>query len=68
MASGESPYLVLPGSSAFSEFRLQRLARDIGAKSVRAVWMHYVNPLQELDSKELKTLEQLLHYGEYPEG
>lgn len=68
MASGESPYLILPGSSAFSEFRLQRLARDIGAKSVRAVWMHYVNPLQELDSKELKTLEQLLHYGEYPDG
>jgi phosphoribosylformylglycinamidine synthase len=65
MASGESPYLVLPGSSAFSDFRLGRIARDIGAKDVRAVWVHYVNPLKELDSNELKTLEQILHYGEY---
>ncbi|KAF2646610.1 phosphoribosylformylglycinamidine synthase [Massarina eburnea CBS 473.64] len=67
MVSGESPYLVLPGSAAFSDFRLKRLAQAIGAKEVRAVWVHYVNPTQELDSQELKTLEQILHYGEYPD-
>ncbi|KAJ4293434.1 phosphoribosylformylglycinamidine synthase [Kalmusia sp. IMI 367209] len=68
MATEESPYLVLPGSSAFSDFRLKRLAQAIGAKEVRALWVHYVNPLKELDEKELKTLEQILHYGEYPDS
>lgn len=66
MASGESPYLILPGSLAFSDFRLKRLAQAIGANEVRAIWVHYVNPLKELDGGELKTLEQILHYGEYP--
>lgn len=67
MASEESPYLVLPGSLAFSDFRLTRLAQAIGAKEVRALWVHYVNPTKELSAEELKTLEQILHYGEYPE-
>ncbi|KAJ4346774.1 phosphoribosylformylglycinamidine synthase [Didymosphaeria variabile] len=66
MASEESPYLVLPGSLAFSDFRLKRLAQAIGAKEVRALWVHYVNPTKELSGEELKTLEQILHYGEYP--
>ncbi|KAL1597040.1 phosphoribosylformylglycinamidine synthase [Paraconiothyrium brasiliense] len=68
MASEESPYLVLPGSLAFSDFRLKRLAQAIGAKEVRALWVHYVNPTKELSGEELKTLEQILHYGEYPES
>ncbi|KAF1969385.1 phosphoribosylformylglycinamidine synthase [Bimuria novae-zelandiae CBS 107.79] len=67
MASKESPYLVLPGSLAFSDFRLKRLAQAIGAKEVRALWVHYVNPSKELSEDELKTLEQILHYGQYPE-
>lgn len=67
MASEESPYLVLPGSLAFSDFRLKRLAQAVGAKEVRALWVHYVNPTKELSEEELKTLEQILHYGEYPE-
>jgi phosphoribosylformylglycinamidine synthase len=66
MASDRSPYLVLPGSLAFSDFRLKRIAQAIGAKEVSAVWVHYVNPLKELDNNELNTLNQILHYGEYP--
>ncbi|KAF2246141.1 phosphoribosylformylglycinamidine synthase [Trematosphaeria pertusa] len=67
MASAESPYLILPGSLAFCDFRLKRLAQAIGAKEVRALWVHFVNPLKELDGNELNTLEQILHYGEYPD-
>ncbi|KAF2125328.1 phosphoribosylformylglycinamidine synthase-like protein [Dothidotthia symphoricarpi CBS 119687] len=66
MAPTEDAYLLLPGSSAHSDFRLQRLAHDIGAKEVRAVWVHFVNPLKELSDEELKTLQQILHYGEDP--
>ncbi|KAF1996460.1 phosphoribosylformylglycinamidine synthase [Amniculicola lignicola CBS 123094] len=68
MTSSGIPYLILPGSLAFSDFRLKRLAAAIGAKEVRAVWTHYVNPLKELDGHEHKTLEQILHYGEYPDS
>lgn len=64
MAPSADPYLILPGASAFSDFRFRRLARDIGATEVRALWLHFVNPLKELDERELKTLEQILHYGE----
>jgi phosphoribosylformylglycinamidine synthase len=67
MVSTEGPYLTIPGSSAFSEFRLQRLAQAIGAKEVRSRWLHFVNPLKELNEEELKTLEIILHYGEFPE-
>ncbi|CBY01688.1 hypothetical protein IAQ61_010075 [Plenodomus lingam] len=66
MASRAGPYLMLPGSSAHSDFRLQRLAQQIGAIQVRSAWLHFVNPLKELDDEDLKTLKQLLHYGEYP--
>jgi phosphoribosylformylglycinamidine synthase len=66
MASNEDPYLILPGSSAYSDFRLQRLAQAIGAKEVRSLWVHFVNPLKQLSDDELKTLQQILHYGEYP--
>ncbi|KAF2269496.1 phosphoribosylformylglycinamidine synthase [Lojkania enalia] len=66
MASSEDPYLVLPGSLAYSDFRLKRLAQSIGATQVSAIWVHFVNPLKELDDNELITLKQLLHYGEGP--
>ncbi|KAF2743550.1 phosphoribosylformylglycinamidine synthase [Sporormia fimetaria CBS 119925] len=65
-APGDGSYLVLPGSSAFSDFRLKSLARAIGATEVRAIWLHFVNPLKELNQRESKILEQILHYGEAP--
>ena len=67
MASTEDPYLILPGSSAHSDFRLQRLAQEIGAKEARSIWVHFVNPVRELSVDELKTLQQILHYGDFPD-
>lgn len=55
--------MALPGSSAFSDFRTARIASAIGATEVRAVWMHYVNPKQELQDDQRNVLEQLLKYG-----
>ncbi|KAF2192086.1 phosphoribosylformylglycinamidine synthase [Zopfia rhizophila CBS 207.26] len=66
MASSGDPYLILPGSLAFSDFRLKRLATAIGATEVRAIWVHFVNPLKELREEELRILGQLLHYGDTP--
>ena len=66
MTSLEEPYLVLPGSNAFSDFRLARLAQGIGAKEVHGVWVHYVNPRRNVDEDEISILKQLLSYGEDP--
>ncbi|KAF2497231.1 phosphoribosylformylglycinamidine synthase [Lophium mytilinum] len=66
MATSQGPYLLIPGSAAFSDFRLTRLAQAIGAVEVRAVWVHFVNPNIDLDDQELSTLEQLLQYGDSP--
>jgi phosphoribosylformylglycinamidine synthase len=68
MASSGSPYLILPGSLAFSDFRLKPLALAIGAREVRALWLHFVNPLKELDERELETLKQILDYGTTPDS
>lgn len=62
----EEPYLVLPGSNVLSDFRLVRLAKELGATEVRSVWVHYVNPFKELDEHEINVLQQLLSYGEDP--
>lgn len=67
MAATAEPYLILPGSLAHSDFRLQRLAQQIGAREVRSLWVHFVHPLRELSAEELNTLQQILHYGEYPD-
>ncbi|GME36677.1 Phosphoribosylformylglycinamidine synthase [Neofusicoccum parvum] len=66
MAATQDPYLVIPGSSAFSDFRCAKLARELGAEEVRAIWIHFVNPTGELESDQLKALEQLLFYGDVP--
>ncbi|KAF2140147.1 uncharacterized protein K452DRAFT_288918 [Aplosporella prunicola CBS 121167] len=66
MAATQDPFLVIPGSSAFSDFRCAKLAKELGAESVRAIWIHFVNPYAELDSTQLRVLEQLLHYGDTP--
>ncbi|OCK79738.1 phosphoribosylformylglycinamidine synthase [Lepidopterella palustris CBS 459.81] len=66
MAASEDPYLVIPGSSAFSDFRLAALAQGIGAIDVRAIWVHFVNPHRKLEEEEFSILRQLLHYGDIP--
>jgi phosphoribosylformylglycinamidine synthase len=66
MATTNGPYLVLSGSNAFSSFRLSRLATQLNASSVRALWVHYVNPINELTANELVKLGELCSYGEEP--
>jgi phosphoribosylformylglycinamidine synthase len=61
-------YLVFPGSNAHSDFRLARLAKELGALEVRAVWVHYINPQRELSGEELGVLQRLLDYGEPIDG
>ena len=54
--------LAIPGSSAFSDFRSQAIASNIGAADVRARWIHYVSLESQLGKEELEVLEQLLTY------
>ncbi|KAF2402895.1 phosphoribosylformylglycinamidine synthase-like protein [Trichodelitschia bisporula] len=68
MAFAEEPRcFALAGANAFSDFRLTRLAKEIGALEVRALWVHYVHPQRHLNNQELQVLEQLLQYGEPPD-
>ncbi|KAK4992163.1 phosphoribosylformylglycinamidine synthase [Elasticomyces elasticus] len=66
MTTAQSHYLALPGSSAFSDFRLTRKAKAVGATDIRAIWMHYVNPYNSLDQSELRKLNTILEYGSKP--
>lgn len=68
MQEPQYAYRVFPGSSAFSDFRLRRLAGAIGAKHVEAIWVHYVASYGELVAEQISTLDQLLEYGSYPES
>jgi phosphoribosylformylglycinamidine synthase len=68
MASESEQYLVLPGSNAYSDFRLVPLAKELGALEVRAVYVHYINPKRQLSEEELLVLQRLLDYGEPPSG
>lgn len=62
----EPAYIVKPGSSAYSDFRLARLARELGALEVRAIWVHFLNPKKELMEEEQKSIDQLLDYDDKP--
>lgn len=68
MASSEGTTRAFAGSAAFSNFRLQRLAKDIGAKDLQAIWVHYVNSHQPLRDEDVRILDQLLEYGSYPDS
>jgi phosphoribosylformylglycinamidine synthase len=64
MAAEEPDVVIIPGSSAFSDFRGQALAASIGAKDVQGQWYHYVSLLSELDDANYKILQQLVTYGD----
>ncbi|KAI7279943.1 phosphoribosylformylglycinamidine synthase-like protein [Hortaea werneckii] len=68
MSQPQPAYRAFPGSSAFSDFRLKRIASAIGAKDLQAIWVHYVASHQELTADEVSVLDQLLEYGFYPEA
>ncbi|RMG51666.1 MAG: phosphoribosylformylglycinamidine synthase [Gammaproteobacteria bacterium] len=61
--------LILPGSPALSDFRLQRLrdqVREIvpGLRGLEARFVHFVHSELALDTDQMATLERLLDYGE----
>lgn len=64
MAAEDPDVVVIPGSSAFSEFRSQALAANIGAKDVRGQWYHYVSLFSDINDADHKTLQQLVTYGD----
>ncbi|KAI9685117.1 MAG: hypothetical protein M1822_004704 [Bathelium mastoideum] len=69
MAEQSEEYLLLPGSLAYSRFRLNHLAKSIGAQDVQAIWVHYIKPqfsVEDIGGDAIKILEQLLQYGDYP--
>ncbi|OQO15252.1 hypothetical protein B0A48_00635 [Cryoendolithus antarcticus] len=55
------------GSTAFSQFRKDRLAIAIGARRLQATWVHYVASYKQLLTEQISVLEQLLEYGSYPD-
>ncbi|KAK3698061.1 phosphoribosylformylglycinamidine synthase [Vermiconidia calcicola] len=61
-------YRAFPGSAAYSDFRLKRLAKAVGANDLQAIWVHYVASYQELLTTQISILDQLLEYGSYPES
>jgi phosphoribosylformylglycinamidine synthase len=65
MAS-DQPYLVLPGSNAYSNFRLARLAKLLGASTVKALFLHYIIPTGSVSEDHLRQLKFLLEYGDPP--
>jgi phosphoribosylformylglycinamidine synthase len=67
MANPRDAFRRFPGSSAFSDFRLRRLAKEIGANELQAIWVHYVASYRELLAEQISTLDHLLEYGSYPD-
>lgn len=67
MQNPQGAYRAFPGSSAFSDFRLQRLQAAIGATDLQSIWVHYVSSKQQLLDEQISTLDQLLEYGSYPD-
>lgn len=61
-------YLALPGTSALSKFRRDRLMSQLGAKDLQAIWVHYVVLYRQLTKEEHQIVEQLLEYDSYPEN
>ena len=68
MEQHQLAYKTFPGSAAFSDFRLKRLAKAIGAVDVQAIWVHYVASYQPLLAEQISVLDQLLEYGSYPDS
>lgn len=60
----DSTYLALPGAVAYSRSRGQAIAENIGARDVRAQWLHYVHTSQPLGTPQHEALDQILRYGD----
>ena len=66
MQSTQVAHRAFPGSLALSDFRLERLAKSVGATDLQAIWVHYVASYRTLSPEQISTLEQLLDYGACP--
>ena len=55
--------LTIPGSSVFSSFRLASLQTSLGARAVRAIWIHYIHLHRQISSEAEQNLKQFLKYG-----
>ncbi|EME82040.1 uncharacterized protein MYCFIDRAFT_203899 [Pseudocercospora fijiensis CIRAD86] len=67
MATSQLAFRTFPGSSAFSDFRLDHLKSALGAKDLQAIWVHYISSPRQLLAGEISILDQLLEYGSYPD-
>lgn len=68
MAQSNSSVCIVPGASAFSEFRGQALASLVGARDVQGQYIHYVELAGSLDSDSYALLEKLLTNGQHVEA
>lgn len=66
MQTLQDAYRAFPGSAAYSDFRLKRLATSIGASGLQAIWVHYVASHRPLLAEQISVLDQLLEYGSFP--
>lgn len=64
MALHAGQVLMISGSAAFSDFRSQAVAANIGAADVRAHYIHYVKLAARPIKADQDILEQLLTYGD----
>ncbi|KIW99370.1 phosphoribosylformylglycinamidine synthase [Rhinocladiella mackenziei CBS 650.93] len=67
MASLSPQVCIIPGASAFSEFRRQALASLVGANDVQGQYIHYVELVGHPDSGSHDLLKKLLTNGQHIE-
>ncbi len=67
--------LIIPGASALSAFRLQKLQQrfndalpDLQGLAISANYMYFADVKGQLDTEQQAVLEQLLHYGPRQQG
>ena len=58
----ETLFQVLPGQPVYSDFRLRRLAKSLGAKKIQAAYVHYIKLKRPLHKNEQETLHKLLDH------
>jgi phosphoribosylformylglycinamidine synthase len=68
MVAPQDSYRAFAGASAFSDFRLKRIATAIDAVDLQAIWVHYVSANAHLPQETVAVLDQLLEYGSFPVG
>jgi phosphoribosylformylglycinamidine synthase len=68
MAISQSEVCVIPGGSAFSGFRRQALASQVGVNDVQGQYIHYIELTDDLDTERRTLLEKLLTHDFHDQG